>query len=612
MKRIISFVILISLFLSLTSVSAELKYNYGFEVLSFALYKDGKKITSLEDNGIYPVGSVSKTFTAALIFCLSEDGIIDIEAPLISYMPDFKMADERYKDITVKMLLNHTAGLFGSTLKNSMLYKEKSTWNHDNFLSLLENQRLKSEPGRIESYSNDGYTLLEILSERVTGKSYTELFHEKLDAFTCDKSIKTVLELEIPGEDMVNSIGSGGLYGNAEALCEFASNLISEKNILSQMTEERTDKNPLETFGAGWDNLNAYPFDKYNIKALTKGGDTLNYHTSLIVLPEMGITASFILKGASSILAEAMAVDMIKEYLLEEGSIKIDFYDFEYNETEETYENPEKYKGFYISALGQYTFDVKDDTGILKNLYTGKKTSHKYLGNGNFEAENGIISFVSFDDEMFMTTKGVSSITEDKKYFYGCYLGVKKELKNQFSKEWEMRNGKVYFICDEVYNSGLYMTEIPSTNVYFAESVRDYLGYMKIESPNTALADIALPGIYGRDLTDLEIFHENGREFARAQGWTFVDSSSIGAIYNGSTSICTILPDGYARWFKSGDANGKKIEVRLDGTGMFALYDSKGTCTYSSLSGLGDNVIPQGGYIVFAGDAGTVFNINLQ
>lgn len=55
--------------------------------------------------------SITKLFTATAIMQLSEQGKIDIKKKLIFYLPDFKMKDERYKDITIEHLLTHTSGL---------------------------------------------------------------------------------------------------------------------------------------------------------------------------------------------------------------------------------------------------------------------------------------------------------------------------------------------------------------------------------------------------------------------------------------------------------------------------------------------------------------------
>ena len=109
---------------------------------------------------IYCIGSVSKVYVTTAVMQLVEQGKVDLDAPVTDYIDDFKMADERYKDITVRMLMNHTSGIFGSSLKNSDLYGDNSSVSTENTLKNLENQRLKADPGEYAAYCNDGFTLL--------------------------------------------------------------------------------------------------------------------------------------------------------------------------------------------------------------------------------------------------------------------------------------------------------------------------------------------------------------------------------------------------------------------------------------------------------------------
>ena len=63
----------------------------------------------LETWHIFHIASVSKTFAATAVIQLAEKGKIDIDEPLIRYLPYFKLDDERYKKITIKQMLNHTS-----------------------------------------------------------------------------------------------------------------------------------------------------------------------------------------------------------------------------------------------------------------------------------------------------------------------------------------------------------------------------------------------------------------------------------------------------------------------------------------------------------------------
>ena len=94
---------------------------------------------------MYGIGSTSKVVTAAAVMRLADEGKLDLKKPLITYIPEFEMADERYRRITPEMLLDHSSGLPGSTLNNAMLLGDSDTENHDMLLARLKKQRLKSE-----------------------------------------------------------------------------------------------------------------------------------------------------------------------------------------------------------------------------------------------------------------------------------------------------------------------------------------------------------------------------------------------------------------------------------------------------------------------------------
>ena len=124
------------------------------------------------------IGSVSKMYPVTAVMQLSDRGLVDIDAPVTDYIPDFKMADPRYKDITVRMLMNHTSGLMGTEYGGSFLFDEASGDYHDSFLEHLKTQYLKADPGAFNCYCNDGFTLLEILVERLSGMTFTEYLEE--------------------------------------------------------------------------------------------------------------------------------------------------------------------------------------------------------------------------------------------------------------------------------------------------------------------------------------------------------------------------------------------------------------------------------------------------
>ncbi|GAA1531913.1 serine hydrolase domain-containing protein [Kribbella lupini] len=136
-------------------------------------------------DGSFWVGSVTKTFTATLILQLVAEGNLTLDDSVAAHLPDLGL-DER---ITVRMLLNHTSGLFNYT---GEYYPDGTVvpgipatgkdWVDNRFLSYqpIELVRLalakpsRFEPGADWSYSNTNYTLALLLIEKLTSTSYAE------------------------------------------------------------------------------------------------------------------------------------------------------------------------------------------------------------------------------------------------------------------------------------------------------------------------------------------------------------------------------------------------------------------------------------------------------
>lgn len=112
-----------------------------------------------------PVGSVSKTFTAALAMILVSDGDLDLDEPLAEYVPAAASLSDR---LTVRHLLSHTGGLPSDSddVTASTLSKHVA--------ECLRHADPLHEPGDGFSYSNIGYSAAGHLIEVVTGMSWWE------------------------------------------------------------------------------------------------------------------------------------------------------------------------------------------------------------------------------------------------------------------------------------------------------------------------------------------------------------------------------------------------------------------------------------------------------
>lgn len=119
--------------------------------------------------------SITKLFTATAIMQLSEQGKIDIKKKLIFYLPDFKMKDERYKDITIEQMLTHSSGLkWDEHLKHSP--NDSSALRK--FVYSLSNKQLDFAPGTnfdgTKTYSNAAFDILGYLVQHLSGMPYED------------------------------------------------------------------------------------------------------------------------------------------------------------------------------------------------------------------------------------------------------------------------------------------------------------------------------------------------------------------------------------------------------------------------------------------------------
>lgn len=144
--------------------------------------KEIKKEEPIDSLTNFLTCSISKLFTATAIMQLSEQGKIDIHKKLTDYIPDFKMKDERYKDITIEQMLTHTSGLPNISNKN-FIHPESDSTALSEFAEKLGGKKLSFEPGvqlSAKTYSNTAYDILGLVIEKVTHQTYSNYVSENI------------------------------------------------------------------------------------------------------------------------------------------------------------------------------------------------------------------------------------------------------------------------------------------------------------------------------------------------------------------------------------------------------------------------------------------------
>jgi len=640
--------------------------KYGVTSVQYALMDEGEIVISgqtgkndaddkvpLTANTIYGIGSTSKMMVTASVMKLVDEGKIDLDEPLVNYMSDFRMKDKRYKQITPRMLLNHSSGLLGTSGHNATLYGDNDTEAHDTFLERLTTQNLKADPGAYSVYSNDSFTLAEILVEKISdmsftayiqqhfteplGMEHTQTPQDDVDPAQMAAVYSQRVEGQLPQENY-NIIASGGIYSTAEDLVKFSQiftgeveGILSPESVAAMMQEEYkrgiwpNEADSSIAYGLGWDSVNLFPFNEYGIQAVTKGGDTLSYHSSLVVLPEYNMAAAVTSSGGSSSTDQLIARELLLGALEEKQIISE-------RKPEKSFEVPVKASmpEELMHFAGNYgardrailKLDVKKEGELTLSNVTAQnspKQSYVYTADGSFVNEAGTEKLTFVEEQngntylwsrSYLSADGLGQLATSE------YKAVKletPEVPADVSAAWQAREGEKYVLMNEKFTSMLYMNALPIVSLQMFDEAPGRVYTNRIMDANLAVGELQIPGMAGRDLMNFEVSEEGGVEYISAGGNIYASEDIVKPLYTGNQSKTTIQANGYATWFSvPAVAAGKVMTVKLPSEGGFAVYDQAGLCiNHSVVSGSNEVVLPENGSIVFAGGNGSQFEISL-
>jgi CubicO group peptidase (beta-lactamase class C family) len=150
--------------LALTSRRATL----GVETFGAANLDSGAPVAP---STLFEIGSIGKSFTAAVLMQLAEEGAADLHAAVSAYLPWFSVRSRFVEPITLHHLLTHTGGLVrGADITSDSLF---DVW-------AVGRTETGSPPGVRFHYSNVGYRVLGAVLEAVTGQPYPELIRTRV------------------------------------------------------------------------------------------------------------------------------------------------------------------------------------------------------------------------------------------------------------------------------------------------------------------------------------------------------------------------------------------------------------------------------------------------
>jgi CubicO group peptidase (beta-lactamase class C family) len=133
--------------------------------------------TVLTRDTLMMAGSVTKAMTASIVAMLVDEGLVDLDLPVRTYLPEFRVADhEATRTITTRHLLTHTSGFDGDVWFDV----GEGADAIDRFVAELADCRQLSRPGDGFSYNNAAYSVLGLLIQQVTGSSFEGAVQSRL------------------------------------------------------------------------------------------------------------------------------------------------------------------------------------------------------------------------------------------------------------------------------------------------------------------------------------------------------------------------------------------------------------------------------------------------
>jgi CubicO group peptidase (beta-lactamase class C family) len=264
-------------------------------------YKNFAANTLNNTNGIFQIGSLTKSFTAAVVLKLQEEGKLSIDDYLNKYLPQVRGADE----IKLRELLNHTSGLYDYANdigpEDSAIVSRPVT--RQRVVDVFAKKKLLFKPGSKFSYCNSDYYLLGMIIEKVSGMPYEQavrklifgplgMTHSGFDFINLRDTAKTAGYVTIaPGKytpniqwDSTVTYAPGGIYSTTADLYKWGK-AMANTQILSPASWKQALTPGLDKYGFGWwiDSL-------FNRKYIYHSGGLPGFMSYLVYFPDDDIT----------------------------------------------------------------------------------------------------------------------------------------------------------------------------------------------------------------------------------------------------------------------------------------------------------------------------------
>lgn len=321
---------------------------------SYAIVRDGEVVAAaglgvadleteepVTPETVYATASVTKVFTAAAILKLAEEGTIDLDAPVRTYIPWFTYKDrERSENVTIRHLLLHAAGVSRFEADGSIFREEKNNRDSlENAVRALGTVSMTDDPGERGAYCNSCYNVLGLVIEHATGADYEQYMKDiwfiplgmEATSFDSAHAAHTASEYHwmfgMKRKSAPNHVvfgasqnPEGGIYSNVLDLSRFLAAMMGdgERPMLSAETLSRSQQGEIDAGDDAEYTLSGFEEKRIRgTRVLYKAGDGIGSTAYALMIPELRIGISILVGDSvpefAAPLAEGMAAILLGE-----------------------------------------------------------------------------------------------------------------------------------------------------------------------------------------------------------------------------------------------------------------------------------------------------------
>ena len=603
---------------------------------------------------MYGIGSVSKMLATVAVMKLADQELVDLDAPFSSYVPSFTTLSPAWRQITVRMLMNHSSGLPGSNYPNLFTASYWPGYLQET-LDTIAAEGLKTTPGYMNVYCNDGFTLLEALIPAVTGKSYEQyvtdevltplgMLHTKypVTQFPDGSYARCYTGDVAHPQEVANSLASGGAYSTPTDLSVLARMLadggvfrgtrILSPEAVAEMGADQMAKsfNPVPSdfvrYGIGWDTVTEAGLKAVGFTGWTKGGDCIDFHAGMTVVAQQRLSVAVTtVAPLSSEQCETLAQRILLHALVATGDLRRMPAPLPASAPPAN-----KASAAQLAAMEgvwakhdmvvRFGADPDDPQSLTLSVlgaggWTTSATGIRLRTDGRFHAPQSPTSFttITAGDRRYLVYRYVAG-----NGFYRNVLLFAQKLRPQdeISPAWRARVGHKWVAANGRADSTLYtatagpllaIDEIPGLAGWVTVNVPASYGLQPVDpkgSDSVGSMFLQIPGEGSRDLEDA-VFEPHG-----ADEWVWWSSAvyrpldTVAALAAAPNTV-TFDADAHTEWRSVTTAS----TLQIAGGAAWLLYDGDFSVLGKGTTFPAETHAPAGSYLALFGPAGSTSTV---